>query len=73
MPDFVYSENFVSNIKRSLKPKGFILFNTIVIDKITEEKNKSYINQFESTKFAIQKFPNIDDQNELFIIEKEYE
>ncbi|RRJ91303.1 methyltransferase domain-containing protein [Paenimyroides tangerinum] len=73
MPDFVYSEAFISNIKKILKPKGYILFNTIVLNKTAEEKNKSYKNQFESTKFVVQSFPNIDDKNELFLIKKEYE
>lgn len=73
MPDFVYSEIFISNIKRILKPKGYILFNTIVLNKIDLEKNKSYKNQFENSKFVLQSFPNIDDKNELFLIHKEYE
>lgn len=73
MPDFVYSNSFIENIKRVLKPKGYILFNTIVLNKVTEEKNKSYKSHFESAKFAIQSFPNIDEKNELFLIRKEYE
>lgn len=73
MPDFLYSENFVSNIKKILKPKGYILFNTIVLNKTSEQKNKSFKNHFESSKFAFKSFPNIDDKNELFLIKKEYE
>jgi len=73
MPEFLYSNQFTNNIKRILKPKGYIIFNTIVLNKTAEEKNKLYKNQFETTKFAFESFPNIDDKNELFLIYKEYE
>lgn len=73
MPDFLYSETFISNTKRILKPHGYILFNSIILNKTSEEKNKNYIRNFNENKFKIRSFPSINDKNELILIKKEFE
>ena len=73
MPDFLFENEFINNITTILKPKGFILFNTIVLNKASEDRNELYKAQFNKGKFQISSFPNIDDKNELIIIKKEFD
>lgn len=73
MPKFLFSEGFTLNIKRILKPKGFILFNTIILNDKNKANNTTFKKQFEFNKYNIQSFPNINDKNELILISKEYE
>lgn len=73
MPDFLYSDEFIENTKRILKPKGYILFNSIVLNKKSEEKNFTYKQYFLESKYQFQSFPNLNDKNELILIKKEFE
>lgn len=73
MPDFLYSDEFIENTKRILKPKGYILFNSIVLNKKSEEKNLIYKQYFLESKYQVQSFPNLNDKNELILIKKEFE
>jgi len=73
MPDFLYTSDFISHTKNILKPKGYILFNTIILNKNSQDKNQTYKKHFESSKFTVDSFPIINDKNEVFIIKKEFE
>lgn len=73
MPEFLFSVEFVSNVKNIIKPKGYLLFNTIVLNKTDHYRNKNYQSYFDSNKFNLYSFPKIDEKNELFLIRKEYE
>ncbi len=68
MPDFLFEEKFVDCCKQILQEKGCILFNTMILDSNLKEKNTSFINQFETTKYSVKTISNVEDFNELIII-----
>jgi spermidine synthase len=70
MPDFLFENEFISNIKRLLQTNGFILFNTMNLDKEGVNKNKEFVSNFETSNFIVKEFKNIEVYNELIIIEK---
>lgn len=70
MPDFLFEEEFINNIKQLLNSKGFILFNTMNLDEKGIDKNKQFIIHFEILTYTIKEFKNIEVFNELIIVEK---
>ncbi|MDR0230233.1 MAG: fused MFS/spermidine synthase [Flavobacteriaceae bacterium] len=70
MPIFLYESYFVDKVKDSLNINGFILFNTIALDKEDKDRNKQYVSLFESDKFSVRTHPKIQDLNELMTIKR---
>jgi spermidine synthase len=67
MPEFLFEETFANNISNCLTEKGMILFNTIVSTNGDQIRNEKY-NQLIQPKFkTVQRFSNIEGNNELFI------
>lgn len=68
MPDFLFEENFVNNLKKILDKNGNILFNTIVNFSTDLKRNKDY------TTLAAEYFQNckvlskVEGNNELFLL-----
>jgi spermidine synthase len=69
MPNFLFEDFFIDRINSLLKLNGFILFNTMVLNKENEERNQLYISKFNSN-FSLRLYPKIEDHNELFTIKK---
>lgn len=69
MPNFLFEDFFIERINSLLKLNGFILFNTMVLNKENEERNQLYISKFNSN-FSLRLYPKIEDHNELFTIKK---
>jgi spermidine synthase len=70
MPDFLFENEFISNIKRLLQTNGVILFNTMNLDKEGVNKNKEFVSNFETSNYIVKEFKNIEVYNELIIIER---
>ena len=70
MPDFLFEKTFVSNIQQLLQTNGFILFNTMNLDKDGVDKNKQFIAYFETSNYTVKEFKNIEVYNELILVEK---
>ena len=70
MPGFLFEKAFISNIKQLLQTNGFILFNTMNLDKEGINKNNQFISYFESQDYKVSEFKNIEIYNELIIIER---
>jgi hypothetical protein len=67
MPDFLFAEDFIENIKLRLDNHGLVLFNTIVILSNEHERNYKFEKMIR-TKFAsVIKLSRIEGDNELFI------
>lgn len=68
MPDFLFEENFVNNLKKILDKNGNILFNTIVNFSTDLKRNKDY------TTLAAEYFQNckvlskVEGNNELLLL-----
>lgn len=69
MPNFLFETFFIHRICDLLQPKGFILFNTMVLNEKQEQLNLDFINVFDSTKYTVTKLHKVDELNELIIVE----
>lgn len=70
MPDFLFEDEFINNIKKSVNTNGFILFNTMNLDKECINKNKLFVAHFEIQHYKVSEFKNIEVYNELVLVEK---
>lgn len=68
MPNFLFESFFTKRICFLLKSKGFVLFNTMILDEKSNERNKKYLSDFEEANFNISALPRIEQHNELIII-----
>lgn len=69
MPNFLFEDFFINRINFLLNVNGFILFNTMVINKENEERNNEYKNKF-SGNYSLRMYPKVEVHNELFTIKK---
>ena len=72
MPSFLFEFLFIDRICYLLKPKGRILFNTMLLNEKDKDRNLEYLTHFDSKKYSISKFSKMDETNELIIIESKY-
>lgn len=70
MPNFLFESFFIDRICFLLNSKGFILFNTMLLDKSENLRNKKLINEFKKENFTIKSIPRVENHNELIVIEK---
>jgi len=69
MPNFLFQDFFINRINSLLNLNGFILFNTMVINKKQEERNQVYKSKF-SGDYSLRLYPKVEIHNELFTIKK---
>jgi spermidine synthase len=69
MPNFLFEDFFINRINYLLNINGFILFNTMVINKENEERNKNYKMKF-NNNYSLRMYPKVEEHNELFTIKK---
>jgi len=72
MPDFLFEKIFIERICLLLNPKGFILFNTMILNKNQKQLNLDYAKNFDSNKYRITHFNKMEETNELIIIESNF-
>lgn len=70
MPNFLFEVFFSQRICSLLKNKGFVLFNTMILDEIHNIRNKKYISGIDSSLYSTKTLPRVEQHNELIIIEK---
>jgi hypothetical protein len=70
MPNFLYESYFINRICFLLQSKGFVLFNTMLLNQQDNLRNKKYISDFCTTNYSIKSIPRIEIHNELIVIEK---
>lgn len=69
MPNFLFEEFFINRINFLLKIDGFILFNTMTLNKKDKERNVLYRSRF-TEDYSVRMYPKVEDHNELFTIKK---
>ncbi len=69
MPNFLFEDFFINRINFLLQVNGFILFNTMTLNKKDKERNVSYRTRF-NENYSVRMYPKIEDHNELFTIKK---
>ena len=70
MPNFLFETFFIDRICFLLKSKGFILFNTMLLNKKENLRNYKLISEFKKENFTIKSIPRVEKHNELIVIEK---
>lgn len=70
MPNFLFERFFSERICSLLKDRGFVLFNTMILDEAHNVRNRKYITEINPKLFSSKMLPRIEDHNELIIIEK---
>jgi spermidine synthase len=69
MPNFLFEDFFIKRINALLQLNGFILFNTMVINKKDEARNINYKKKF-TKNYSLRMYPKVEVHNELFTIKK---
>lgn len=69
MPDFLFEEKFINNIKKSLELNGYILFNFMILNDY-EKKFTAFKSKFNSSEFKVVNLVNVEEFNQLLIIQK---
>ncbi|MEO7977242.1 fused MFS/spermidine synthase [Flavobacterium sp.] len=70
MPNFLFESFFANKICSLLNDKGFVLFNTMILDESHNIRNRKYISEIHPELYSTKKLPRIENHNELIIIEK---
>ena len=70
MPNFLFETFFINRICFLLKSRGFILFNTMLLNDSQNLRNKKYVSEFFKSEFQIKTIPRVEIHNELIVIEK---
>jgi predicted O-methyltransferase YrrM len=70
MPNFLFENFFTKKLCSLLEVNGYILFNTMILNSMDEQRNSKYSAEFYQPNFRIIKIPRIENHNELLIIEK---
>ncbi|MFV8364544.1 spermidine synthase [Flavobacterium sp. ZT3P35] len=70
MPNFLFETFFTNRVCSLLKSRGFILFNTMLLNDSQNLRNKKYVSEFFKNEFQIKTIPRVEIHNELIVIEK---
>lgn len=72
MPNFLFEKFFIDRICYLLNSKGFILFNTMVLNDKQKQLNLDFFNAFDASKFTVTKLHKMEELNELIVIENKF-
>lgn len=70
MPNFLFETFFIKRVCFLLRSRGFILFNTMMLNETQNIRNQKYVSEFYENHFKIKTIPRIEIHNELIVIEK---
>lgn len=70
MPNFLFESFFSGHVCSLLQNKGFVLFNTMILDEAHNVRNQKYISEINPQLFTSKMLPRVEAHNELIIIEK---
>ncbi|WP_413998296.1 spermidine synthase [Flavobacterium sp. W1B] len=70
MPNFLFESFFINRICFLLKSKGFVLFNTMLLNEEQNLRNLKFISEFSPVDYKIKSIPRVEKHNELIVVEK---
>lgn len=70
MPEFLFQNSFITNVKQLLNINGYIIFNMMILDNSKKDKIDSYLNLFEDEKYVKKILKNVERYNYLIILKK---
>lgn len=69
MPSFLFEKNFTESIEDITAAGGYILFNTMTLNKTQKSRNDAYILNYDSP-FEVIRLSKVENHNELIIINR---
>lgn len=69
MPSFLFEKYFTERIEDITALNGYILFNTMILEKSQNTRNDIYIENY-SDKFVVNRLSKVEDHNEVLIINR---
>lgn len=72
MPNFLFEKFFTDRLCLILNPKGYILFNTMLLNDKQKQLNSNFFNAFDTSKYTVTKLHKIEEFNELMVIESKF-
>lgn len=72
MPSFLFESHFIDRLCQILNSKGYLLFNTMLLNEQQKKLNLAFFNAFDTTKYLPKKLHKVEDLNELIIVESKY-
>ena len=70
MPEFLFEESFISNIKQLLNKNGYILFNMMHLNKDNKNTIDKYLSHFDSNSHSKKVLKNVERYNDVIIIQR---
>jgi len=70
MPSFLFETFFQNRLTEILNPKGFILFNTMLLKEIDTVRNQNYLQFYDPSIFKVATLPRVEEHNELIVVQK---
>ncbi|UMY65357.1 MULTISPECIES: spermidine synthase [unclassified Flavobacterium] len=70
MPNFLFEHFFIQRIGSITKSNGFIMFNTMILTSVDNDRNRAYAPQW-GEGFTVKSLPRLEQHNELFVVRKE--
>lgn len=69
MPSFLFETYFIDRVCYLLNSKGFVLFNTMLLNDTQKQLNLNFFNAFDANKYNVTKLHKIEQLNELIVVE----
>ncbi len=69
MPSFLFEKYFTEKVKEITAVNGYIVFNTMVLEKSQQKRNDAYVLNYEEI-FKVTRLSKVENHNELIIINR---
>jgi len=70
MPEFLFQDSFISNSKQLLNKNGYILFNTMHLNRDSKNTIEKYLTHFDSNSYSKKVLKNVERYNDVIIINR---
>ncbi len=70
MPEFLFQESFISNSKQLLNKNGYILFNTMHLNRNSKNTIDKFLMYFNSNSYSKKVLKNVERYNDVIIIKR---
>jgi predicted membrane-bound spermidine synthase len=70
MPEFLFQESFINNSKQLLNKNGYILFNTMHLNRNSKNTIDKYLLHFDSNSYSKKVLKNVERYNDIIIIKR---
>ena len=70
MPEFLFQDSFIINSKQLLNKNGYILFNTMHLNRDSKNTIEKYLTHFDSNSYSKKVLKNVERYNDVIIINR---